>query len=125
MSKDDLHIAAHDALGRLERAEEILALIRQQIGLANDANRQMARQLADEYRRAEKAEKERDEWRQACLAHGERADRAERQSDEAIAASDARVEAMREAAASKANDMGDWGIYEAILALPIPAQEVK
>ncbi len=49
-----------------------------------------------------------------------RAEEAERQRDEAFTAG---AEAMREAAASKANDMGDWGIYEAIRAIPIPAQE--
>jgi len=108
MSKDDLHMAVHEALAR-----------------------------------AEKAEKERDEWRQACLAHGERADRAERQRDEAIAASDAGAEAMREACAQKAYEFGaafrtrnqsDYAqgyeaasdtISTAIRRLPIPAQEGK
>jgi uncharacterized membrane protein len=142
MSKDDLYMSVHEVLGRLERAEEILELIRQQIDLANDANRQMAMQLADEHRRAEAAEKERDEWRQACLAHGEKAERAERQRDEAIAASDARAEAMREEAAKKAKiawlSFGYGEIADAdltsqlceyaeslIRAIPIPTQEVK
>ena len=93
--------------------------------------------------RAEAAEKERDEWRQACLAHGEKAERAERQRDEAIAASDARVEAMREAAAKVAWSWSEifseipinvvaaheyatqavLDVADAIRALPIPAQE--
>jgi len=86
--------------------------------------------------RAEAAEKERDEWRQACLAHGEKAERAERQRDEAFTAgAEARALLSRchehlhnLTAIIPGNDLAyqkTTDLMAAIRALPIPAQEVK
>lgn len=72
--------------------------------------------------RAEAAEKERDEWRQACLGHGEKADRAERQRDEAWTAG---AEAMREVCEKYAKERGIYFLPHELRALPIPAQEGK
>jgi hypothetical protein len=73
--------------------------------------------------RAEAAEEARDKFEKLATDLYHARATAERQRDEAIAASDARAEAMREAAAVRARSMGYWNAEAAIRALPIPTQE--
>lgn len=117
--------AAPDLLAAYKAALARVKILERKLEVLSQSHMAIACQLADEHRRVKAANTERLTWFEQYLDADVKRATAERECREAIAASDARAEAMREAAASKANDMGDWGIYEAILALPIPAQEVK